>query len=51
MNSVTSGYVSAIDRPVSSKIGYDNKCIQTDAAINPATAAAHSLICRVRLSA
>ena len=35
MNSVTSGYVSAIDRPVSSKIGYDNKCIQTDAAINP----------------
>ena len=35
MKSVTSGYVSAIDRPVSSKIGYDNKCIQTDAAINP----------------
>ena len=35
MNSVTSGYVSAIDRPVSSKIGYDNKCIQTYAAINP----------------
>lgn len=35
MNSVTSGYVSTIDRPVSSKIGYDNKCIQTDAAINP----------------
>jgi serine protease Do len=35
MNSVTSGYVSAIDRPVASKIGYDNKCIQTDAAINP----------------
>ena len=35
MNSVTIGYVSAIDRPVSSKIGYDNKCIQTDAAINP----------------
>ena len=35
MNSVTSGYISAIDRPVASKIGYDNKCIQTDAAINP----------------
>ncbi len=35
MNSVTSGYISALDRPVSSSIGYDNKCIQTDAAINP----------------
>lgn len=35
MNSVTSGYVSALDRPVSSSIGYDNDCIQTDAAINP----------------
>lgn len=35
MNSITSGYVSALDRPVSSTIGYDNKCIQTDAAINP----------------
>lgn len=35
MNSVTSGYVSALDRPVSSSIGYDNECIQTDAAINP----------------
>lgn len=35
MNSVTSGYISALDRPVSSSIGYDNNCIQTDAAINP----------------
>lgn len=35
MNSVTSGYISALDRPVSSQIGYDNECIQTDAAINP----------------
>lgn len=35
MNSVTSGYVSALDRPVSSSIGYDQECIQTDAAINP----------------
>lgn len=35
MNSITSGYISALDRPVSSSIGYDNKCIQTDAAINP----------------
>lgn len=34
-NSVTSGYISALDRPVSSSIGYDNECIQTDAAINP----------------
>lgn len=35
MNSVTTGIVSALDRPVSSSIGYDNECIQTDAAINP----------------
>lgn len=36
MNSVTSGYVSALGRPIeSSTIGYDNECIQTDAAINP----------------
>lgn len=35
MNSVTSGYISAVARPVSSSIGYDQKCIQTDAAINP----------------
>ena len=34
-NSVTSGYISALDRPVESSIGYDNECIQTDAAINP----------------
>lgn len=35
MNSVTSGYISALDRPISSSIGYDTYCIQTDAAINP----------------
>lgn len=35
MNSTTSGYISALDRPISSGIGYDNKCIQIDAAINP----------------
>ena len=35
-NSVTSGYISALDRPVESSIGYDNECIQTDAAINVA---------------
>lgn len=35
MNSVATGIVSALDRPVSSSIGYDNECIQTDAAINP----------------
>ena len=35
INSVTSGYVSALARPIASKIGYDNKCIQIDAAINP----------------
>lgn len=35
MNSVTSGYVSALDRPISSSIGYDTECIQIDAAINP----------------
>ena len=34
-NSITSGYVSALDRPVSSSIGYNKYCIQTDAAINP----------------
>ena len=37
MNSVTSGYISSVDRPVSSNIGYDQECIQTDAAINPGT--------------
>ena len=35
MNSVSSGYVSALDRPIKSSIGYKNECIQTDAAINP----------------
>ncbi|MGN0522286.1 MAG: S1C family serine protease [Eubacterium sp.] len=35
MNSTTSGYISALDRPISSTIGYDNNCIQIDAAINP----------------
>ncbi len=35
MNSVTGGYISAVARPVSSSIGYDQECIQTDAAINP----------------
>lgn len=35
MNSVATGIVSALDRPVSSSIGYNNECIQTDAAINP----------------
>ena len=34
MNSLTSGYISALDRPISSNIGYDNKCIQVDAAID-----------------
>ena len=34
-NSVTKGIVSALDVPVSSQIGYDNMCIQVDAAINP----------------
>lgn len=35
MNSVATGIVSALDRPVSSSIGYNNECIQTDTAINP----------------
>lgn len=34
-NSVTSGYVSALDRPIASTIGYNTECIQVDAAINP----------------
>lgn len=34
-NSVTKGIVSALDVPVASTIGYDNECIQVDAAINP----------------
>lgn len=33
--SVTTGVVSAIDRPISSEIGYSMKCIQHSAAINP----------------
>ncbi|MBQ2694647.1 MAG: trypsin-like peptidase domain-containing protein [Clostridia bacterium] len=33
--SLTGGYVSAIDRPVSSEIGYTMKCVQHSAAINP----------------
>lgn len=35
LNSLSSGYVSALDRPISSSIGYNNECIQTDTAINP----------------
>lgn len=34
-NSVTSGIVSAIDRPVKSSIGYKTNCIQHTAPINP----------------
>ena len=34
-NSVTKGIVSALDVPVASTIGYNNECIQVDAAINP----------------
>ena len=33
--SFTAGRVSAINRPISSEIGYTMKCIQHDAAINP----------------
>ena len=33
--SFTGGYISAINRPVSSEIGYTMKCIQHDASINP----------------
>ena len=33
--SFTQGVVSAIDRPISSEIGYTMNCIQHDAAINP----------------
>lgn len=32
---LTGGHISAIDRPVSSEIGYTMKCVQHDAAINP----------------
>lgn len=34
-SSVSQGVVSAVDRPVTSDVGYTMKCIQTDAAINP----------------
>ena len=34
-NSVTKGIVSALDVPIESTIGYNNECIQVDAAINP----------------
>ncbi|MBQ2846923.1 MAG: trypsin-like peptidase domain-containing protein [Clostridia bacterium] len=33
--SLTGGFISAIDRPVSSEIGYTMKCVQHSAAINP----------------
>ena len=33
--SFTGGFVSSINRPISSEIGYTMKCIQHDAAINP----------------
>ena len=35
LNSISSGYISALARPISSTIGYDTDCIQIDAAINP----------------
>ena len=35
INSLTSGYISALARPISSSIGYDTDCIQIDAPINP----------------
>ena len=34
-SSVTVGYISALNRPVTSEDGYTMECIQTDAAINP----------------
>ena len=34
-SSVTVGYVSALDRTITSEDGYTMNCIQTDAAINP----------------
>lgn len=33
--SFTGGYISAINRPINSEIGYTMKCIQHDASINP----------------
>ena len=42
-SSVTFGYVSALNRPVTnSDTGYTVNCIQTDAAINPVTPVALS---------
>lgn len=38
--SVTVGYVSALNRPITTTTGNTINCIQTDAAINPATPAA-----------
>lgn len=35
INSLTSGYISALARPIASSIGYDTECIQIDAPINP----------------
>lgn len=34
-SSVTVGYVSALNRPITTEDGYTMECIQTDAAINP----------------
>ncbi len=39
--SVTTGIVSALDRSLTNESGTTASYIQTDAAINPATAAAH----------
>lgn len=35
LNSLSSGYVSALARPIKSTIGYNTECIQIDASINP----------------
>lgn len=35
LNSLSSGYVSALARPIQSTIGYNTECIQIDASINP----------------
>lgn len=35
LNSLSSGYVSALARPIRSNIGYNTECIQIDASINP----------------
>ncbi len=34
-SSVTIGYISALNRPITTSSGYAMNCIQTDAAINP----------------